>query len=254
MMTLLALLLARGYGLLLAVPPLMKAGQGWMIRMPIALALALPAFPHAYHAMSDLPDGGRLAFMTVRELVLGGLTGIFFLPLFAVPRAVGALIDQQAGLMSIQLFDPTSPERSATIFADVFEQIALFMFVAAGGLGKLSELYAVSHRFWPIAATDLPTLDHVINLAMNGVGSLYNNTIRYAAPFVVTLILLEYGIGVVGRVAPQLNILTTSIAIKLVMALLMVAMVGPLFVDSFGRALDSAGVTAREFLNSDAHK
>ncbi|MGU8077170.1 EscT/YscT/HrcT family type III secretion system export apparatus protein [Burkholderia pyrrocinia] len=248
-LTVLSLLLARGYGLLLAVPPLMKAGQGWMTRMPIALALVLPTFPYAYHAMHELPSSGWLAFMAMQELLLGGLTGMFFLPLFAVPRAVGTLVDQQAGLMSIQLFDPTSAERSATIFADTFEQIALFMFVAAGGIGKLGELYAVSHRFWPIAAAELPTLDHVMDLVMKGFRSMYDTAIHYAAPFVATLILLEYGIGLIGRAAPQLNILTTSVAIKLVAALLLIAIVGPFYTDSFGDALAAAEAIAWEFFN-----
>ncbi|HDR9511858.1 type III secretion protein [Burkholderia cepacia] len=252
LLTVLVLLLARGYGLLLAVPALMKAGQSWTIRMPIALMLALPVFPSAYHAMVGSPEGGWLAIMAIRELILGGLTGMFFLPLFAVPRAAGTLVDQQAGLMSIQLYDPTSTERSATIFADVFEQIALFMFVAAGGFGKLSELFAVSHRFWPVASTHLPALDHVADLAIQGFESMYDTAIRYAAPFVVTLILLEYGIGVVGRAAPQLNILTSSVAIKLVSVLLLIAFVGPYFTDSFEYALASVSAISREFFEEVA--
>ncbi|KVD55017.1 type III secretion protein [Burkholderia ubonensis] len=252
--TVLALLLSRGYGLLLAIPPLMKAGQGWMTRLPIALAIALPTFPLAYHAMPDTLAGGQAVFTAVRELVLGALTGIFFLPLFAVPRAIGTFIDQQAGLMSIQLFDPTSAERSATIFADAFEQTALFMFVAAGGFGALAELYAASHRFWPVASTDLPLIEHVADMATRSVDAMFNTAIRYAAPFVVTLILLEYGIGLIGRAAPQLNVLTTSVALKLVAALLLVAIVGPSFVEAFGNAFDAARALALRFLDRMVHQ
>ncbi|KVO19691.1 EscT/YscT/HrcT family type III secretion system export apparatus protein [Burkholderia ubonensis] len=250
--TVLALLLSRGYGLLLAIPPLMKAGQGWMTRFPIALAIALPTFPLAYHTIPDTLAGGQAVFSAARELVLGALTGIFFLPLFAVPRAIGTFVDQQAGLMSIQLFDPTSAERSATIFADAFEQTALFMFVLAGGFGVLAELYAASHRFWPVASTDLPSIERVTDLATRSVGAMFDMAIRYAAPFVVTLILLEYGIGLIGRAAPQLDVLTTSVALKLVSALLLVVIVGPFFVEAFGNAFDAVRVLATRFLDPAA--
>ncbi|MET3633171.1 flagellar biosynthetic protein FliR [Burkholderia sp. 572] len=246
--TVVAMLLSRGYGLLLAIPPLMKAGQGRMLRLPIALAIALPTFPLAYHTLPDTLAGGEAVFTAARELAIGALTGVFFLPLFVVPRAVGTFVDQQAGLMSIQLFDPTSAERSATIFADAFEQTALFMFAVAGGFGVLAELYAVSHRFWPVGATDLPSIERVTDLAVRGFGALFDAAIHYAAPFVVTLILLEYGLGLIGRAAPQLNILTTSIAIKLVAVLLMIAFVGSFLMDAFGNALDATRVVAERFL------
>ncbi|KVV39187.1 type III secretion protein [Burkholderia territorii] len=248
-LTVVMLLLARGYGLLFAVPVVLKAGQGWMTRLPIALALALPSFPLAYHAMPDTLSGGHIVFAAVREVVLGALTGVFFLPLFAVPRAVGTFVDQQAGLMSIQLFDPTSSERSATLFADIFEQFALFMFVVAGGFGVLGELYMVSNRFWPVAAEGMPSLGHAAELVMLGFGTMFDTSIRYAAPFVSMLILLEYGIGLVGRAAPQLNILTTSVAIKMVAALVLTPIVAPFYTDAFGDAFVVMRTIAAQFLD-----
>ncbi|WP_269434742.1 EscT/YscT/HrcT family type III secretion system export apparatus protein [Burkholderia sp. BDU5] len=244
----LALMLPRGYGLLLAIPPLMKAGHAWTMRLPIALALALPSLPFAYHMMPSALPAGQIAFVAVREFALGVLTGMFFLPLFSVPRAVGTFVDQQAGLMSVQLFDPTSTERSATVFADVFEQSALFMFVASGGFGALGELYAMSQRFWPVTEMNAPPIADVTDIARQGFNAMVDTAIRHAGPFVATLILVEYGIGLIGRAAPQLNILTTSVAIKLVFALVLIAIVGPGFTDAFVDAFHEAQAFAAQFL------
>jgi type III secretion protein T len=246
--TVLALLIARGYGMLLAIPPLMKAGQGWLIRFPIALAIALPSFIPAYQLTTQHFSIANIALLALREFMLGALAGVFFLPLFAVPRAAGALVDQQAGLMSIQLFDPTAAERTSTLFADLFEQCALFLFVTAGGFAILSEMYAVSYSLWPATAAGFPTLNHVITLIPDGFGKMLAMSIVYAAPFVVLLIVLEYGIGLIGRAAPQINILTTSVAIKMVAVALVLLMGSSRLIDDYADMVAAALDQGEAFL------
>jgi type III secretion protein T len=246
----LALLIARGYGMLLAIPPLMKAGQGWLIRFPIALAIALPSFVPAYQLSLQNFSVTNTALLALREFMLGALAGVFFLPLFAVPRAAGTLVDQQAGLMSIQLFDPTAAERTSTVFADLFEQSALFMFVAAGGFAMLSEMYAVSYSLWPSTAPGFPTLDQVATMIPDGFSKMMATAIAYAAPFVVVLIVLEYGIGLVGRAAPQINILTTSVAIKMVAVASVMLLGNAYFVDDYTNLMAVALDEGKAFLGT----
>lgn len=246
--TVLALLIARGYGMLLAIPPLMKAGQGWLIRFPIALAIALPSFLPAYQLTTQDFSIINIALLTLREFMLGALAGVFFLPLFAVPRAAGVLVDQQAGLMSITLFDPTAAERTSTVFADLFEQCALFMFVAAGGFAMLSEMYAVSYSLWPSTAAGFPALDQVMTVIPDGFSKMLATAIAYAAPYVVVLIALEYGIGLIGRAAPQINILTTSVAIKMVAVALVMLVGSAHFVDNYADAMADALDQGEAFL------
>ncbi|MEM4989116.1 flagellar biosynthetic protein FliR [Collimonas sp. H4R21] len=233
----LALLVTRGYGMLLAIPMLMKAGQGRLLRLPIALAIALPAFIPVYQVSMQDFSMSNTALLVLREFFLGALAGVFFFPLFAVPRAAGTLVDQQAGLMSIQLFDPTSAERSSTVFADLFEQCALFLFVTAGGFSVLSEMYAVSYFLWPVTAVGFPSAHDIMMLIQEGSSQMLAGSIVYAAPMVVVLIALEYGIGLVGRAAPQINILTTAVAIKMVAVALVLLVGAPHFVDEYQYAM-----------------
>lgn len=229
----LALLVTRGYGMLLAIPMLMKGGQGRLLRLPIALAIALPAFIPASQASLQDFSIINTAVLVLREFLLGALAGVFFSPLFVVPRAAGTLVDQQAGLMSIQLFDPTSAERSSTVFADLFEQCALFLFVTAGGFSVLSEMYTISYLLWPVTAVGFPSAHHLMTLIQEGSSQMLPSSIAYAAPVVVVLIALEYGIGLVGRAAPQINILTTAVAIKIVAVALVLLAGAAHFVDDY---------------------
>jgi len=204
----------------------LKAGQGWSIRLPIGLAIAIPAMPLVAVESVMQANAGVFALIAVTELALGMLGGALFFPLFAVPRAVGALIDLQAGLQSVQLFDPTSAERSSTLFADLFEQAALFVFVMAGGIAMLSELFMLSHQLWPVGASEFPTLERVLEVGAKGFDAMMSAVLIYIAPFAIVLTLLDYGMGLIGRAAPQLNVLTTSVSLKITATLILIIVMG----------------------------
>ncbi|TDA48274.1 EscT/YscT/HrcT family type III secretion system export apparatus protein [Burkholderia pyrrocinia] len=247
----LALMWVRGCGML-AVLPVMgsKAGQGWSVRFPIAMAIALPSFAHI-HAR-PLPELVLLegAWLTLREFVIGALCGAFFLPLFAVPRTAGALIDQQAGATSIQLFDPGSAEGSTTPFADLFEQCALYAFVLSGGLFMLGEMYAYSYAAWPVGEQSWPDLRAFATaLAPDGFVVLFTHAIGHAAPYVTVLLLCEYSIGLIGRAAPQINVVTTSAALKMWFVLTAIYLGGSNAFDAVPRAAGRALQDGVAFLN-----
>ncbi|KVP26035.1 hypothetical protein WJ85_34920 [Burkholderia ubonensis] len=226
---LVALLVARGYGIMVVVPPLLRAGQGWLVRLPIALALSLPAANLATPmSIADL-NLAVVALIAIVEFGVGLIVGALFLPLFAVPRSVGALIDLQAGLQSIQLFDPGAAERSTTLFADLFEQSVWVMFVSVGGLAMMAEAYALSQQVWPMGQLVFPETERLIDLVRDGYRAIGSSTLMIAAPFAIVLFMLDYAMALIGRAAPQLNILTNSVAIKIVFAILvLVVMLGPL--------------------------
>lgn len=248
-LSLLTLLIARGYGVLIVVPPLMKAGQGWIVRLPIALALALPSANLAPSVSIAHLDMGAVAVLAAFEFGIGMIVGALFLPLFAVPRAVGALIDLQAGLQSIQLFDPSSAERSSTLFADLFEQIVWVMFIGVGGLAMMAHAYGLSQQVWPMGRFGFPDLDQLVTILTDGFRSMGRATLMIVAPFAVVLFTLDYAMALIGRSAPQLNVLTNSVAIKITFAMIVfVTMLGPLtetFQTTIGGWMDQTGTVYR---------
>lgn len=248
-LSLLTLLIARGYGVLTVLPPLMKAGQGWMVRLPIALALALPSANLAPSVAIAHLDMGVVVLLAVFEFGIGMIVGALFLPLFAVPRAVGALVDVQAGLQSIQLFDPGAAERSSTLFADLFEQIVWVMFIGAGGLAMMAHAYGLSQQVWPMGKFGFPDLDQLAMIVRDGFSAMGRATLMIVAPFAVVLFTIDYAMALIGRSAPQLNVLTNSIAIKITFAMIVfVAMLGPfgeMFRTTLGIWMEDTGTVYR---------
>ncbi|MDR6504014.1 type III secretory pathway component EscT [Burkholderia ambifaria] len=251
----LALMWARGCGMLVALPVLgSKAGQGWSVRFPIAMAIALPSFAQIYSL--PIPELTLLkgAWLALREFAIGALCGAFFLPLFVVPRTAGALVDQQAGATSIQLFDPATAEGATTPFADLFEQCALYVFVLTGGLSVLGEIYAYSCAAWPVGAADWPELRAFATMLMpDGFVALFVRAVGYAAPYVAVLLLCEYSIGLIGRTAPQINVVTTSVALKMWLALVVIYLGGSHALDAIPRAAERALQDGIAFLSIDTN-
>mgnify|MGYP000892123507 FL=1 len=229
----LGLMQARGFGVLLAIPVLLKPGRGWKVRLPLALAIALPSLP-AIDAVQQL-SGAAWIFIALKELAVGAVVGAVFMPLFLVAREAGVLVDQQAGLMMMQLLDPTSAERQATVFADAFEQCTLVVFLGAGGLAALADLYATSHLVWPVGGGGGPSLDIATRLLLQGLDELMRAALRLSSPFLFILIVLEVGLGLLGRAAPQWNVMTSSISVKLLVTLL----IGMAVAEPMASALES---------------
>jgi type III secretion protein T len=99
--------------------------------------------------------------------------------------------------------------------------MVITLFVSAGGLLAMLGVVVDSYRLWPVASF-FPNLGVVLEqFAIRQGDTLFLWIVKLAAPVIFVLLLVELGIGLISRVAPQLNVFVFSQPLKSLLAHLM---------------------------------
>jgi type III secretion protein T len=185
----------------------------------------------------------------MKEVALGFALGFVGSVGFWAVHAAGAIIENQAGLSAATSIDPLAGEEDSLI-GGFLVQVLSIMFLASGGflilLGALYESFSV----WPVI--DLtPQINPTIwlNAGTQVIRWMMELALRVAAPFVLLMLMVEVGMGFLGRYAPQFNVFFLAMPIKAAVLLILLFVYAVVLVD--GAALpDVAGAMRRIFAGS----
>ncbi len=144
---------------------------------------------------------------------LGFLTGIIFY-LFTVG---GSLIDFSSTLSAAAIFDPVSNDQ-VTIFARIFNIMALAMFLVLGGDRMLVAGMGVSFDAVGITGT-ISLHGGLADIALELIGRMMIGAIEMAMPALAALFIAEVVLGIAARFAPQSNVFLIGLPVKLFAAL-----------------------------------
>lgn len=223
---------------LLVLPLLPRSVVPRRLRSGIVIALALPVYPLVSGAMPEV-DWSFVTWtlFAAKELLIGALIGYAMGLLLWAMACVGELVDVQAGFNNAQIFDPFGGHPAGPMTV-LLMQLGLMLFVAVGGLHVFLQLLYESLLLWP-PASFYPDLagsglrDHAIEAS----AGLLELATRLAAPVIAVLLIVELGIGLVNRAAPQINTFYFAMPVKALAALLMLALVLAFLVDVFQQRL-----------------
>ncbi|RDJ98388.1 type III secretion system export apparatus subunit SctT [Paraburkholderia lacunae] len=186
--------------------------------------------------------------LVAKEAVVGVLlAGAFSAVLFAI-QSIGYLIDFQTGSGNASFFDPMGAHEGGPT-SGFLNFVALTLFVTAGGLQSLVRLFAQSYVWWPIGALGPDWSAVLSTFVVRQTDAIFTWMVKLAAPIVIVLVLVEFGIGLIGRAVPQLNVFVFSQPLKSTLAFLMMVLFLPLVYTSL-HGLLSPGNGMLELLQS----
>ncbi|MFM0730732.1 type III secretion system export apparatus subunit SctT [Paraburkholderia sediminicola] len=213
--------------IMLIVPVFNEQIVTGLVRNGLAVVIAAFVAPAIDPAqIADLPFL-IWCLLAAKEALIGILlAGAMSAVLFAI-QGVGYLIDFQTGSGNAAFFDPMGGHDGGPT-SGFLNYVAITLFVTAGGLQMIVQLFAQSYTWWPIGALT-PNLSAVLStFILRQTDAVFVWMVKLAAPVVIVLVLVEAGIGLVGRAVPQLNIFTFSQPVKSALAMLMMVMFMPL--------------------------
>jgi len=195
------------------------SSRAFPVRAKIALALLI-----AFAAQPSLPNqplinlNGPEAWGAVMQQVGIGLTIGFVVRLvFASFELAGEVVGFQMGLNFASFFDPTLNTQSSAA-ARFFGYMASLLFVVVNG--HLMVLMAVIRSFevFPVNQNFLEALS-LMKLYSLG-GELFASGFWIALPIMGMLMFANLALGIVSRVAPQMNIYAVGFPITLAVGLI----------------------------------
>ena len=185
-----------------------------MLRHILVMVMALMPAP-GIHAVLTEHDYSAfvLAALALKELALGVLLGMLLAMPFWLFESVGALLDNQRGALAGGQLNPSlGPD--ATPIGHLFKQLAIFLLMATLGLGALTQVIWDSYLIWPPTVWfPLPAPDGM-SVFVGLLGDTFTHMMLYAAPFIAVLLLLEFGIALLGVYSQQLQVSTLAPPVK----------------------------------------
>ena len=161
---------------------------------------------------------------------------------FSAVELAGEVVGFQMGLNFAAFFDPTLNAQSSAV-ARFFGQMTALLFVVMNG--HLMVLVAINHSFhaFPI---DQNFLEALSRMKLYRLGSdLFASALWIALPMIGMLMFANLALGVISRVAPQMNIFAIGFPITLVVGLVGIAVTLPMldqpFIALMGKAIDVFG-------------
>ncbi|MEM0925162.1 MAG: flagellar biosynthetic protein FliR, partial [Planctomycetota bacterium] len=104
-------------------------------------------------------------------------------------------------------------------------------FYTGGGFLVVLSVMFESYVLWPI--TDFyPNFGNQFPLFVLGVADdLMRSIVLFAAPVVITVFISEFGLGLMNRFAPQLNVFSLSMPVKSIIAMVVLVLYVPFLME-----------------------
>lgn len=182
-----------------AVPMRLKLGLG--ICFAILVAPTLPA-------QQQIPlDSTQAIGLAVQQIMIGLSLGFVVRLTMAAIEMAGELIGLQMGLSFAGFFNPQN-QGDGTAVGSWLGVVAMLIFLSINGHLLMIHALAESFRLFPIGGATLPMGEVQKVLALGA--EMFSLGLHLALPFVAILLIVNLALGVMMRVAPQLNLMSVG--------------------------------------------
>lgn len=203
-----------------------------MARQVVIISLTLIAVPLVAFSSSapDITSKSVLFFGVIiaKEIALGLLLGYVSGFAFWIAEGTGFFIDNQRGSSMAEVQDPMSGSSTSPLGL-LFTKITAVLFFVGGGFHAFLILLYESYRMWPVFEY-FPAFNPNLPVAALGVvDGIVGYIVLFAAPLVIAMFLAEFGLGLMNRFSPQLNVFFLAMPVKsAVAAVILLAYLGVL--------------------------
>jgi flagellar biosynthesis protein FliR len=225
----LVLLGCRVGGLLLVAPVFASRTVPTMVRMSLLVVLTVLLHPVALGAA-----GAAAVALTPRaalaETLIGFSIGLGAAVLVGAAEAMGDLLAVQIGLSGAASLDPLT-QHSVPVLGQFANLFAITLLLSLDAHLVMLDALVESLRLLPLSSeVDL----RAGMAAMVSLGStLFLLGVRFAAPVIAVVLLANVALAILGRAAPQLNILSVAFPVQIGLGLLAFAATIPLIATFF---------------------
>jgi flagellar biosynthetic protein FliR len=215
-----------------------------MRSVPVRVKVAL-AFFVTVAAQASLPpmpvialDSAQAFEAVVQQLVIGLALGFSARIVMAGIEFAGEMIGLQMGLNFAAFFDPISASQSTAV-SRFFGTSAAWLFVVMNGHLLLTAAVIQSFHAFPVAAPEAAPLAFLSALQPQLWGAeVFRLGLWIALPIITMLLFMNLVLGLISRVASQINIFAIGFPITLGVGLVGITLTLPFMEQPFTMALE----------------
>ena len=215
------------------VAPLLSSNVLLMrYRLLLALMIVLCVFPWVSEFVKEVPSSFLMyVLLLVKELFVGIVIGFFISLIFAAFQLSTQFFSTQIGLGMSQVLDPMTQEE-VSLFSYLYYLLAMLMFLVIGGLHMVIMAVVDSYKVLPV----MEVIEHsevLMEHAVKYFSFMFVLGLKIAFPILGASMLVTFALGLIGKAAPQANILILGLPLQYGMGLVIVFLSVPFLVHYF---------------------
>lgn len=237
-------ILARMSAFLVAWPVLGSVNVPASVKVLLSVLLTMILFPMLKSSFNvQIETWQSLLFYVGKEVLIGLMLAFVSSLFFFVIAIASDVIGLAMGISSAKMFNPTMSmamtplDHFYYIFAALLFLILNFHHVFLTGLVHSYDVIPPSQ--WGL------NLDNFAQLALFG-QQILSIGLQLAAPVLVSILLINITLAIVGRAVPQINVLITSLPVNILVGLLVLIASVPFLMSHLG---DTLNIFAETFFN-----
>lgn len=207
------LVLVRSSAFVTLCPPFNSPALPARVKVGFAVSLSFLLATRIGEQVTDISTSALIAGFGSQFLAGLGLAAFVFV-IFQALQSAGELIDLQVGFSMGALLDPLSGNMSAPI-GRFHQLLGITILFAINGHVLVTRAFLESVHAAPLGKIDTGALAEGL---VHMVATLLIASIEIALPIITALFLTEVALGLLGKAAPQLNILVIGFGLKAMIA------------------------------------
>lgn len=198
----------------------------------LAIALSIAIFVQDKMHLKDVISVGEFSVLLLMQIMMGLTLGYVVSLIFAIPQIAGGLLDMDMGYSSSSVIDPSNGTR-ITLLSNMYSVLFMLIFIMLGGIENLLYGIVLSFHFTKVVffvgnLTFLDTLMQVFQYMLV-------SAVQIALPIIAAMFIVNVMMLIIGKIAPQLNIMMNMFPIKIAVGMMFIyftiPIAGELFAD-----------------------
>ncbi len=186
-------------------PRRLKIGLGFFI----AILLYYMTEPHVYPVFDTVWD---MATVILKEAAAGLLIGLGANLCSSIVLFAGRVIDMEMGFAMANQMDPTTRE-NATLTGVYYQNMVMLLMIITGMYQYFISALAETFILIPVGQVNF-NFDHLLASFIQFLGDYMIIGMKICLPVFCTIMLLNAILGILAKVAPQMNMFAVGIQLK----------------------------------------
>ena len=186
-------------------PRQLRIGLGFFI----SILLYYMTEPHVYPVFNTVLD---MATVILKEAAAGLLIGLGANLCSSIVLFAGRVIDMEMGFAMANQMDPTTRE-NATLTGVYYQNMVMLLMIVTGMYQYFVSALAETFILIPVGQVNF-NFDHILSTFVQFLGDYMVIGMKICLPVFCTIMLLNAILGILAKVAPQMNMFAVGIQLK----------------------------------------
>jgi flagellar biosynthetic protein FliR len=221
------MMFARIFGLFNVAPIFSSESINFPTRVMFSFLITLITFPVSGVYMHKVPDSmGAYALILFSEILIGVLIGFLLSIIFAGFQMAGEYFGVQMGFGYTEVIDPVS-QSSMPVISNLKNLMGIMVFLVTGAHRVLIESIVYSFEKIQILKFTSKVNAGIFKSFEYAIGAMFLVAFKIALPVLGILILVTIAEAIMGKTAPQLNIMQLSFPVKILIGIFVLIIIMP---------------------------